>query len=278
MAERIRVATWLLLFALAGTVPQALQAADDCGNAGWSEQRIAARGDDSGLGGTGVAGDDSGLGGTGVTGDDSGLGGTGVTGDDSGIGGTGIFGTITSTSSICVNGVRIRFGDEVVVVFEAGTAVGAGNLAVGQTVWLVAHPGERGLQTDQIWVLPVGASARAWLEERIEATGPLARLSVEGPVDRWVDPQRFQVVGVLVDATARDVRSLLDSASQVRVSGSLTRGGILRVDRIAVTARPPRRPIRPVDLPPRIERPPINDRPVRPEPALRPNRTDQMKP
>ena len=265
MAERLRVATWLLFLALAGTVPQAIQAADDCRNAGWSEQQIAARGDDSGLGGTGVAGDDSGLGGTGVT------------GDDSGIGGTGIFGTITSTSSICVNGVRIRFGDEVVVVFEAGTAVGAGNLAVGQTVWLVAHPGKQGLQTDQIWVLPVGASARAWLDERIEATGPLARLSVEGPVDRWVDPQRFEVVGVLVDATARDVRSLVDSASQVRVSGSLTRAGILRVDRIAVTARPPRRPVRPVDRSPRIS-PPINDRPVRPDSSLRPNRTDKVKP
>jgi hypothetical protein len=276
--ERARAAILLLCTALALAAPEVVQAevTAGCESAGWNEQRISLQGDDSGVGGTGVFGDDSGIGGTGVAGDDSGSGGTGVAGDASGIGGTGIFGTITAMGSICVNAERIHFSDEVVVVLEAGTAVGSANLAVGQIVWLVAHPSPQGLETAEIWVLPAGAQVREWLDERIGATGALARLSVEGPVDGWVDPERFAVNGVVVDTDLRDVRSLIDSASQVRVSGTLTRDGILRADRIAVTARPPQRPVRPVDRPPRIERPPVNDRPVRPDTSLRPNRSDRL--
>jgi hypothetical protein len=177
---------------------------------------------------------------------------------------------------MCVNGLRVHFGEEIVVVLEAGSAVGRGSLDVGQTVWLVARPGDQGLETEQVWVLPAQAEPRAWLEERMQAAGTVAALSVEGPLDGWLDPERFEVVGVRVDVTARDVRSLVDTAAQIRVSGSLTRDGILRADRIAVTARPPVRPVRPVDRPPRIERPPTNDRPVRPDSSLRPNRTDRL--
>jgi hypothetical protein len=253
-----------LALAVSAVAPPSALANDGCEDPGWSESRSAARGDDSGLGGTGIVGDDSGIGGTGLT------------GDDSGIGGTGIFGTITSRGSICVNGLRVHPSEDVVVVFEAGSAIGSASLAVGQTVWLVARHGEEGLETDQVWVLPASVQPQEWLEQQIRTAGTLAALSVEGPVDGWVDPERFEVVGVLVAATARDLRPVVDSASQVRVSGSFSRDGVLRADRIAVTARPPVRPVRPTDRPPRIDRPPTNDRPVRPDSSLRPNRTDRL--
>ncbi len=251
-----------------------------CATPGWNPEHLSALGGDSGLGGTGASGDESGLGGTGIANDDSGIGGTGATGDDSGLGGTGIFGTITSIGSMCINGERVHFADDVEIVFENGIAIGAEGVAVGQTVWLVARPGDAGLFTEQIWVLPPQAGSQAsaaWLEERIEDAGDLTRLSLEGRVDGWVDPERFAIHGIVVDVAAtRDVRAVLDAASQVRVSGAVLRDGIIRADRISVRPEPPLRPpVRPQlpPAPPRIDRPPSGDRP---DSTVRPNKTDRI--
>lgn len=250
-------------------LPAPVLANPSCMTSGWNDEQLTALAGDSGLGGSGASGDETGLGGSGIHGDDSGIGGTGASGDDSGLGGTGFFGTITSLGSICVNGERVHFSDQVELVLENTVAIGAGGLAVGQTVWLVARPGDAGLFTQKIWVLPAEAgpqASAAWLGERVENAGNLARLSLEGPVERRLNPKRFAVHGIVVDAAAtRDVRALVDTASHVRVSGAVLRDGILRADRLAVRPAPPVRPpvLRPQlpSKPPRIERPRSVDRP-----------------
>jgi len=237
-----------------------------CGNGDWSDETLGAQGGDSGLGGTRVQGDDSGIGGTGIA------------GDDSGIGGTGVFGVITALGSLCVNGAWIQVPGDVEVVFENGIAIGAESLAVGQTVWLVARDGERGLETDRVWVMPRGADARdtaVWLDARIRRSSDLARLSLEGPVDAWGD-RGFAVQGVPVRARdAGGLRGSLDAAGRVRVVGPLGRDGAVRAERIQVPTRPLRRPERPLVRPPRIDRPPDVERPVRPDTVIRPNETDR---
>lgn len=257
----------LLLLLVVALLPAPALADPSCETSGWNDEQLTALGGDSGLGGTGASGDETGLGGTGIAGDDSGIGGTGASGDDSGLGGTGIFGTVTSLGSICVNGERVHFSDQVELVLENGVAIGAGGLAVGQTVWLVARPGDAGLFTEKIWVLPGKAgpqASAAWLRERVGKAGNLARLSVEGPVEGWLNPKRFAVHGIVVDAAAtRDVRAVVDAASRVRVSGAVLRDGILRADRLSVRRAPVRPPVRPKlpPAPPRIERPQSVDRP-----------------
>ena len=265
MPDLVRVVVSLLL-GLALATPAL--AGSDCATAGWADEPLASQGGDSGLGGTGVSGDGSGLGGSGASGDDSGL------------GGTGIFGTITSMGSICINAERVHFSQDVQLVFENAVAMGPEDLSVGQTVWLVARSSSVGLFTQEIWVLPPEASpgaASAWLGERIQQAGRLARLSLEGPVGGWVDGQRFAVHGVVVDAvSARDVRGAVDGAARVRVKGALLRDGVIRADRISVRPKPPARPpVRPPSRPirPRIDRPRGSGRPdailrpdVRPEP------------
>lgn len=96
---------------------------------------------ESGLGGTGYSGgDESGLGGTGHTGsEESGLGGTGLSeGEESGIGGTGIYGTITGFGSICINGLRVHYNDEVPVTLD-GAPASSSALSVGQVVAIEAN-------------------------------------------------------------------------------------------------------------------------------------------
>ena len=260
MPERVRGFA-LLLLALALAAPALAE--PDCVTGDWADEPLAAQGGDSGLGGSGASGDGSGLGGSGLSGDDSGL------------GGTGIFGTITSMGSICVNGERVHFSQDVELVFENAVAIGPEGLSVGQTVWLVARSASGGLFTQEIWVLPSDISstrASAWLGERIQQAGPLARLSLEGPAGAWIDGRRFAVHGVVVDApsTTRDVRGAVDSAARVRVKGALLRDGAIRADRISVRPKPPaRRPVRPParPIPPRIDRP---RSPERPETILRP--------
>lgn len=262
MLDLARVLVSLLL----GVVLAAPALAEsDCVSEGWADEQLAAQAGDSGLGGSGASGDGSGLGGSGVSGDDSGL------------GGTGIFGTITSMGSICVNGERVHFSQDVQLVFENAVAMGSEDLSVGQTVWLVAQPASEGLFTQEIWVLPPKASpetASVWLGERIQQAGRLSRLSVEGPVGTWVDGRRFAVHGVVVDAvSARDVRSAVDGAARVRVKGALLRNGAIRADGISVRPKPPARPpVRPPSrpTPPRIDRPRSSVRPdVIPRPDIR---------
>ncbi|NQZ96764.1 MAG: hypothetical protein HRU01_09660 [Myxococcales bacterium] len=108
-----------------------------------------------GIGGTGILGDDSGLGGTGLAadGDDSGIGGTGLTadGDDSGIGGTGIFGTVTAFGSVCVNGLRVHYANDAEVEVN-GRPADVSALGVGQVVWILAAERDGRLETDRIAV------------------------------------------------------------------------------------------------------------------------------
>lgn len=252
--------------ALLLAVPSAVGADTSCGNGDWSDETHASQGGDSGLGGTGVAGDDSGIGGTGGT------------GDDSGVGGTGVFGVITALGSICVNGAWIQVPSDVEVVFENGVAIGAESLAVGQTVWLVAQDGEEGLETSRVWVMPRTIALRdasAWLERRLLQTRDFTRLSVEGPVGRWLDRGGFEVHGVVVQAReGRALRGALEAAPRVRVTGRLGRDGVVRPDRIQVPKRPPVRPQRPSVRPPKIERAPV-DRPIRPDTVIRRNETDR---
>ena len=102
-------------------------------------------GTDGGFGGTYLGGEDSGIGGTGHSAEGSGIGGTGRSGDDeSGIGGTGIFGTVTAFGSLCVNGLRVQYDQNVEVEIN-GARASAADLAVGQVVYAVAHRHDRRL-------------------------------------------------------------------------------------------------------------------------------------
>jgi hypothetical protein len=256
---RIGFVLWVLL------VFPALALADPvCKTPGWKSEQWTAPAGENRLSGAATSGEDSGLGGTGIAGD----------GDGSGLGGTGIFGTITSLASLCVNGEQIHVSPEVEIVSQSGIAVGSEGLAVGQTVWLVAHPGQAGWFTEQIWILPADArppASSAWLAERVKHAGTLERISLEGPVDEWIGPERFAVHGIVVDIRATQrVRALVEGALQVRVSGALLRDGRVRSDRLSVR---PERPVRPPDRPeprperPRVDRPP---RPKRPDLPVRP--------
>ena len=117
-------------------------------------------GDESGIGGTGLSGDESGIGGTGLTGEESGIGGTGIAnresgvggtgrGDESGVGGTGIYGTLTAFGSICVNGLRVHYPEDVSVE-RNDQPTSRSALALGQVVWVVAGDDEGRLTTRNI--------------------------------------------------------------------------------------------------------------------------------
>ncbi len=72
-------------------------------------------------------------------GDDDGIGGSGLeSGDDDGIGGSGLYGTVTGFGSICLNGRRITYADDVPVNVAGGIGT-ADDLAVGQVVQVVAR-------------------------------------------------------------------------------------------------------------------------------------------
>ena len=117
-------------------------------------------GDESGIGGTGLEGDESGIGGTGLTGEASGIGGTGIAnresgvggtgrGEESGVGGTGIYGTLTAFGSICVNGLRVHYPEDVDVE-RNGQPAARSVLALGQVVWVVAGDDAGRLSTRNI--------------------------------------------------------------------------------------------------------------------------------
>ena len=84
------------------------------------------------------------------SGDSSGIGGTGFSlptkldlltkrngEDESGIGGTGIVGIISGFGSICVNGLEIQY-DSTTPVVEEGVSINVSQLALGQTVSILA--------------------------------------------------------------------------------------------------------------------------------------------
>ena len=286
MADR----TVLLVLVLACALASGAVRADDdaCDGGVWEVRTLSG---DSGVGGTGARGDEgSGVGGTGARGsaqkqargDDSGLGGTGARGDESGIGGTGIFGTVTAADALCVNGQRVALAPYVQVIREKGLAVGAENLFAGETVWFVSGGGGAGGKIGRVWVLSRAAgeeARRAWLEARIAAAPGLAALSIETRGDRFSGGELLDLGGVQVDArSTAALRSVVRPSDRVRVSGRLTRDGLLRAERLAIQVRPPVRPQRPVDRPPRIERP--TDRkttPVRPDIRIVPQRPNDVR-
>ena len=106
-------------------------------------------GDESGIGGTGRSGGESGMGGTGIALEESGVGGTGVSEDPSGIGGTGIYGTLTAFGSVCVNGLRVQYPEDVAVEWN-GELRDLSALALGQVLWVVAGGSPDDLSTRKI--------------------------------------------------------------------------------------------------------------------------------
>lgn len=178
-------------------------------------------GDESGLGGTGYAGDESGLGGTGYAGDESGLGGTGYAGDESGLGGTGVYGTIRGFGSLCVNGLRVEYEDDV-DMFRNGVEAELSDLAVGQVVWLRVRLQDGRYSTNRIAVYSAVVG-------QIESIDARARsLRVEG---------RRVVVPELAD---REVVSggfaSLRVGAVVDVSGLADANGAIVASRIAADA------------------------------------------
>ena len=148
-----------------------------------------------------AAGDDSGIGGTGFAGDDS--------DDDSGIGGTGIYGTITNFGSLCVNGLRVRYGDDVAVELN-GRPAHADRLAVGQVAWVEAFGRRDELSAEAISILSATIGA-------VEALEPHARrLTVNHEIIEV--PER----AIVLDASGRELPDLsgLSAGDIVDVAGN----------------------------------------------------------
>ncbi|MBW2274189.1 MAG: hypothetical protein JRG96_13030 [Deltaproteobacteria bacterium] len=194
-------------------------------------------GEGSGLGGTGHSGEGSGLGGTGYAKEGVGIGGTGLVGDETGMGGTGVFGTITRFGSVCVNGLRVSFDDEVAVRLNDAVLRGSEALELGQVVWLVATPEAGRLVTSEIEVLGYAENGidfegvADWVVERIERDPGIEGLSIEGSLERG--PQgRLWIQGLPLDVSGlpEHARELPEGRSpHVWLMGPLGPDGELRV-------------------------------------------------
>jgi hypothetical protein len=97
---------------------------------------------------------------------DSGIGGSGLapdihrnvialkTGDDeSGIGGTGIIGVISGFGSICVNGIEVHYQPTTPIVEDQGLSLSSEQLALGQTVSILAYSASQQYIAKEIRVL-----------------------------------------------------------------------------------------------------------------------------
>jgi hypothetical protein len=160
-----------------------------------------------------AVGDDSGIGGTGFAGDDS--------GDDSGIGGTGIYGTITNFGSLCVNGLRVRYADDVAVEINGRTAQ-ADRLAVGQVAWVEAFGRGDELSAETISIL----SAAIGVVEALEPHERRLRVNRE-----LIEvPER----AIVLDASGRERSDLsgLSAGDIVDVSGLRRSDGHIVASRI----------------------------------------------
>ncbi|MEM7410311.1 MAG: DUF5666 domain-containing protein [Myxococcota bacterium] len=163
---------------------------------------FAQRGGDDGIGGTGRS--------SGVDGED-GLGGTGRDPGD-GIGGTGIYGAITGFGSICVNGLRIHY-DEEVPVERDGVPGTLRDLAVGRVVWALAD-----VREGELWATSL--SVESALRGPIEALAPQGR--------------RFRVAGVEVRVPegVPSPGAALAAGQSVEVSGFWRDAGTLVASRV----------------------------------------------
>ena len=168
-----------------------------------------------------VAASEGGIVGTGMQDSDpGGIGGTGYgAGDDddeSGIGGTGLFGTITGFGSICINGYRVHYGDDLRVEMN-GEVVTPNALAIGQVVYVVAEGTGQELQAQA-------------LEVHTAVAGPITELDAGG--------SRVRVMSQWVEVSDADSRSTADYevAQHVRVSGLRRSDGTVVATRIGALA------------------------------------------
>ncbi|VIO79017.1 hypothetical protein CI1B_76460 [Bradyrhizobium ivorense] len=170
-------------------------------------------------------------------GNDQGIGGTGITGSDQGIGGTGIVGVIQRFGSIYVNGERIAYAADVPVRID-GEPSTAKALHIGQVARVVARRGADGtLSTGRIDVAS-------------EVTGPIEQaksgeLTVLGQKVAWTGRESWLKAGTQVAVfglrrtdgviVASLVQQRHDTA--MRVTGPLERDrtGALRIGDLRLT-------------------------------------------
>jgi hypothetical protein len=120
-------------------------------------------------------------------GNDQGIGGTGISrGDDQGIGGTGIVGVIQRFGSIYVNGKRVSYAADVAVRID-GEAASAKSLQIGQLARVLARPLADGtLATRRIDIVSevrgpiesLGTSEMTVLGQRVALLGNVSRYHV----------------------------------------------------------------------------------------------------
>ena len=163
--------------------------------------------------------------------------GVGGTGRDvrphEGVGGTGIYGTITGFGSICVNGERVHYDDDVPVA-HGEQARTADDLAVGQRVWVIASEVDGELRADSIVLV---AAARGRVGEVDPAIG---RVQVDGRWVWWTDET------TVADAAGRPLERSALVGADVTVFGLEDAAGDLLATRIEVHDAPavPLQPVR----------------------------------
>ncbi|MGN8547570.1 hypothetical protein AB7M49_007197 [Bradyrhizobium elkanii] len=164
-------------------------------------------------------------------GNDQGIGGTGITGSDQGIGGTGIVGVIQRFGSIYVNGERVAYAPDVPVRID-GEATSAKALRIGQLARVVAQRDAGGtLSTKRIDVTS-------------EVTGPVEQmkpggLTVLGQTVAWTGRESWLKVGAHVAVfglrrtdgvvVASLVQERHDAAARVAGPLERDRAGALRI-------------------------------------------------
>jgi len=164
-------------------------------------------------------------------GNDQGIGGTGITGSDQGIGGTGIVGVIQRFGSIYVNGERVAYAPDVPVRID-GEAASAKALRIGQLARVVAQRDAGGtLSTKRIDVTS-------------EVTGPVEQmkpggLTVLGQTVAWIGRESWLKVGAHVAVfglrrtdgvvVASLVQERHDAAARVAGPLERDRAGALRI-------------------------------------------------
>ncbi|GEM_PF-3822127 len=167
---------------------------------------------------------DEGIGGSGVVPDADGIGGSGRTGgDEDGIGGSGVapgapepaisalYGTLTAFGSLCVNGARVEYTEDVPVRVDEVVA-SAADLAVGQVVRVVTRTeGDRKIAVEVA------------VEHAV--VGPVTRVREEG----------FTVMGQAVVSDAK-VRGSVEVGDRVAVSGLRREDGAVVASRVVSAA------------------------------------------
>nr|WP_249168334.1 DUF5666 domain-containing protein [Bradyrhizobium elkanii] len=164
-------------------------------------------------------------------GNDQGIGGTGITGSDQGIGGTGIVGVIQRFGSIYVNGERVAYAPDVPVRID-GEAASAKALRIGQLARVMAQRDAGGtLSTKRIDVT-------SEVTGRVEQVRP-GGLTVLGQTVAWTGRESWLKVGAHVAVfglrrtdgvvVASLVQERHDAAARVAGPLERDRAGALRI-------------------------------------------------